>query len=128
MTNEQLASELRKAIGAHGAWKLRLRTAAATGSSTQSAQDAGNCCLCDFGKWLTDPMRGGGFAATVQHRVLSRIHNEFHHCAGRVVAAIESKDTVAANQLLDQEFAQLSEHLVSGLNKWISEARQGLAA
>lgn len=128
MESEQLAADLRKAIGAHGAWKLRLKTAVTIGKSPITAQDAANCTACDFGHWLTDAFRGGSLAGEVQHRVVSRIHAEFHAAAGEVIGCVERGDLARAHHLLETSFTERSEHLVNGLNKWITEARKKQAA
>lgn len=128
MNDQDFATELRNAIGSHGAWKLRLKTAVATGKSAIPSHDAAKCDACEFGKWLTDPTRGGSLALTVPHRVLSRIHAEFHQAAGEVISLVEINDLAAARHALDTTFTERSEHLVKGIGKWITELRQDIAA
>jgi len=127
MERETLATTLRSAIGKHGAWRLRLKTAVAVGHSNMTAQDAACAGCCEFGKWLSAPEQQR-LAETPQFRVINRLHTEFHETAGRVIGAIDRGESVAAARLLDTEFAQQSEHLVAGLNKWHHEAQKGLAS
>lgn len=50
MSNQQILEEIQKATGAHGAWKLRLRTATLTGKSDFTPQKVKCDDQCEFGK------------------------------------------------------------------------------
>lgn len=52
MSKNEMLEEVQNAIRAHGAWKLRLKTAIATGSSSLKVDDVARDDCCDFGKWL----------------------------------------------------------------------------
>ena len=47
-----LHDEITKAIGAHGVWKMRLRTAIETGKADANAADVAKDNACAFGQWL----------------------------------------------------------------------------
>lgn len=128
MSDQDLEKALRTAIGQHGAWRLKLKTAVTVGRATMTSQEAADHGCCAFGQWLGAPEQQARLGASVQHRVISRLHAEFHECAGQVIAAIERGDTRRAADLLDQDFTPKSDHLVAGLTKWSREAYQGSAA
>lgn len=128
MTHQDLASSLHDAIGQHGAWKLRLKTAMLTRRAQVTAAEASRCDCCAFGQWLDDPKRGGAYAVGVPHRVVSRIHAEFHQLAGEVVAAIERGDMAQAQSVFEAQFLPKSEHLVRNISKWLREAQGSRAA
>ena len=44
--------EITKAIGAHGIWKMRLRTAIDSGKADANAADVAKDNACAFGQWL----------------------------------------------------------------------------
>lgn len=122
MSEQSLDKALRTAIGQHGAWKLKLKTAVTVGRATMPSHQAADAGCCEFGRWLSAPEQVAALGNSVQHKVISRLHTEFHACAGRIIAAIEQGDTVQAARLLDQEFTPQSDHLVAGLTKWSREA------
>ena len=119
MTN--LSSEITNAIGAHGTWKLRLKTAIASGAADLSASKASSDCECAFGKWLHGPDIDMQTRSGMPYRVVLRLHREFHHAAGQVVAAVERGNRQLAQNLMDGEFTPRSEKLVRALTKWKGE-------
>lgn len=128
MTQQDLAASLHDAIGQHGAWKLRLKTAMLTGRAQVTSAEASRCDCCAFGQWLDDPKRGGAHAASVPHRVVHRIHAEFHQLAGQVISAIEAGDMAQAQSLFEGQFLPSSEHLVRNISKWLREVQGSRAA
>lgn len=120
-SNAELEAAVRAAIGAHGAWKLKLKTAVSTGRSDTTPATVGRDDQCEFGKWL----HGQGIDATTRagmpYQVVRRLHAEFHQCAGKVLAlGLDGKGT-EANQLLEGEYTARSEKLVTALSKWRGE-------
>ena len=122
MSDPLLARALRDAIGKHGAWKLKLKTSVTLGKAIIPAAEAMRDDCCDFGRWLHAPEQKANYGQTVQYRVITRLHREFHQCAGSIMQQVESGNAAKAAQLIDAEFTPQSEHLVRGLNKWVSEA------
>ena len=47
-----LQEEIAKALGAHGVWKMRLKTAIDTGKADAQAADVAKDNVCAFGQWL----------------------------------------------------------------------------
>lgn len=122
MSNPHLAQTLRDAIGKHGAWKLKLKTSVTIGKAIIPAAEAMRDDCCDFGRWLHAPDQIKNYGQTVQYRVITRLHREFHQCAGNIMQEIESGNVAKAAKLIDTDFTPQSEHLVRGLNKWAHEA------
>jgi len=119
--NQAIMKAIAAALGAHGAWKLRLRTAVTTGSSNVTPAQARCDKSCEFGKWL----HGHEIDAATKHgmpfKVVSRLHMEFHQCASHVLekAIVGEKD--GARSLLEGEFTQRSSKLGQALTKWRGE-------
>jgi len=121
MSDEVLINQINNAIGAHGSWKIKLRTAIRNGKSELSIDDIRCDSNCAFGKWIhgTDidaPTRNGA-----PYKVIKRLHAEFHVCAANVMQMATSGKTEAATNLLEGEFSAKSVKLVRGLNKWKGE-------
>ncbi|MBM2319930.1 MULTISPECIES: CZB domain-containing protein [Marivita] len=116
MAPTDLYTQLNEAIGAHGAWKLRLRMAAQKGTSSEMIETAGDCHVCDFGRWLDS--LPSHVRAQPEARQTIDLHAAFHTCAGRVakIAAQGQKDTALA--MLDHEFNDASNALKNAVVKW----------
>jgi hypothetical protein len=116
MTNADLYSKLTDAIGAHGAWKLRLRMAAMKGEHSDVIEKAGDCHVCDFGRWLD------GLPAAIrdlpQARETIELHASFHKCAGRIADMVAQGQQNAALEMLDTEFNSASNALKSAVANW----------
>ena len=120
-SNAQILEEVKKAIGAHGKWKLNLRTAINRGKSEYSVEDIRCDNLCEFGKWLYGPTIDEETKAGKPYEVVKRLHAEFHRCASQVLfyAVNDKKDE--AIQLLEGEYTERSDILIKALNKWKGE-------
>ncbi|MBK8085729.1 MAG: CZB domain-containing protein [Devosia sp.] len=123
MTQSDLEDAIRRAIGAHGAWKLKLKTAVTTGRSDATPQTVRKDDQCEFGRWLHGQGIDAQTRAGMPYKVVRRLHAEFHDCAGRVLQYGLDGKRVEANQLLEGEFAQRSETLVLALTKWRGEVQ-----
>ncbi len=122
MSQAELPNQINQAIGAHGAWKLRLRTAINTGACDIAPATASSDNQCAFGKWLHGPTVDATTRAGVPYQVIRRLHAEFHQTAGKVLTKAVAGDTLAAQKILDSEFNDQSEKLVRALHKWKREA------
>ncbi len=120
-SNMELEAAVRTAIGAHGAWKLKLKTAVSTGSSDTTPAIVGRDDQCQFGKWLHGQGIDDDIRAGMPYQVVRRLHAEFHQCAGRVLALGLEGKRVEANTLLEGEYTARSEKLVTALAKWRGE-------
>lgn len=127
MSNPQMLEEIKKALGAHGAWKLKLRTAISAGNS--DAEPGAVACdnLCEFGKWLYGPTLDDETRAGMPYHVVRRLHAEFHTCASKVLTLALDGKTEAAMELLEGEYTQRSDKLVRALTKWRGEVMLGVA-
>jgi hypothetical protein len=121
MSNHQFLKEVTAAIGAHGAWKMRLKTVVAVGRSEVSVADIKSDCKCAFGTWLYGPSIDAETRRGMPYQVVKRLHAEFHECAGRVVDLSVKGRKDEARGILEDEFAQRSEKLGRALNKWKGE-------
>ena len=121
MSNPEVTQQINTAIGAHGMWKLRLKTAVDSGRGDVSAAGAACDDKCPFGKWLYGPALAPAIREGMPYRVVRRLHAEFHTCAGSVLACVERGDRPGAMTLLGSEFAERSEKLSRALTKWKSE-------
>jgi hypothetical protein len=124
LPNSSLINEINQAIGAHGAWKMRLRTAINTGTGDITVADASHEALCAFGKWLTGPSVSPAVRAGVPYQVVRRLHAEFHQIAGQVLAEALRGRREEASILMEGPFAAQSEKLVRALTKWKNELTQ----
>lgn len=124
MMDHGMREAIRDALGAHGAWKLRLKTAVLTGRGDITAAQAACDDRCAFGRWLHGPDLGEGLKRTKPYQVVRRLHAEFHHSAGAVLAAAERGDNTTAESILAGEFDARSEVLKRALTKWLGELSQ----
>lgn len=121
MTTQQIITEINNAIGAHGAWKLKLRTAINRQKSDVTPFEAGCDNNCAFGKWLYS----NGIDQTMRrgkpYQVIRRLHAEFHDSAGRVLELALKGEKAAAEELMDGELRPRTEKLMLALSKWKRE-------
>ena len=130
MSNRIYIEEIKAGIGAHGAWKLKLRTAMTTGN-TDLKPDVVRCDdQCALGKWLHGSTIDAQTRLGMPYKVNKRVHAEFHECAARVVELILAGQTAKAEALLEGEFTERSEKVVRALTKWRGEllSSTGLAS
>lgn len=128
MNAHAIIEEVNNAIGAHGMWKMRLRTAITSGRCDITSADA--CCdnKCAFGKWLYGPTLDSQVRAGVPYQVIRRLHAEFHRSAGEVLAQVERGNASGAQATMGGEFADRSEKLVRALTKWKGELLNSTSA
>ena len=110
-----------EAIGAHGTWKLRLRSAIRTRSADITSATASCDDKCAFGQWLYGSQIDPATRASIPYGVVRRLHADFHRSAGNVLFLVERGKSEEAEALMTGEFAQRSEKLVRALNKWKGE-------
>lgn len=123
MATNQLGKGIKDAINAHATWRLKLKAAIMTGHSEFTVQNVSCNDKCAFGKWLQGTDFDEEARMGAPYRVISRLHTEFHKCAGDVLALATTERGAEAMTLLDGDFRQQSEKLIRGLRKWELEAR-----
>jgi len=116
-----MVQEINNAIGAHGAWKLRLRTAISRGTSDVSPEHVRCDDRCDFGKWIHGPSIDAQTRAGKPYEVVRRLHRDFHQTAANVLEHALSQNKAQAEQIMQGEFTERSEKLVRALTKWKGE-------
>jgi hypothetical protein len=115
----KLSDEIQAAIGAHGAWKLRLRTAVDRGTSAFTVSTVAVDNQCDFGKFLQKA------ATNSEHQHKCRdLHTQFHNAAAGVLQLALAGKKEAANQALgaQSEFTRVSRALTAAMMEWQSSA------
>lgn len=113
--------EINDAIGAHGAWKLRLRTAISMGKSDVEPATVRCDDRCAFGRWINGPTIDGHTRSGKPYQVIHRLHAEFHQAAATVLESALAGRKEHATQILEGEFRERSEKLVRALTKWKGE-------
>lgn len=110
--------QVRAAIGAHGMWKARLRSAIDTGASSVSVADIRPDNRCEFGQWLYGDCRGG-FAAPQEWETVRALHAAFHSEAARVLEmALSGRKAEAEKAMgLGGAFSHASSALVKELTR-----------
>lgn len=121
MHDSAMIENITSGIGAHGAWKLRLKTAIATGQFDQDAATVACDDKCGFGQWLYGESISPETRAGMPYQVIRRLHAEFHTCAARVVRHATGGHTQEARALLEGEYTERSEKLGRALVKWKRE-------
>lgn len=124
MSHAEMIKEINAAIGAHGAWKLKLRTAISHGKSDTSPEVVCKDDQCAFGKWLYGPSLDADTRAGKPYEVVKRLHADFHKCASNVLRKAVSGNERDANALFEGEFTDRSQILVVALSKWKGELQQ----
>jgi hypothetical protein len=109
-----------KAIGAHGAWKLRLKDAIQTGKSPLNAATVAVDNACEFGKWLYS-IPAAERDSPWGKRVVD-LHALFHQTAAKVLALALAGHTQAAMTELESggSFTLTSKNLTSAMVSWKS--------
>ena len=116
--------QIDNAIGAHGMWKARLRSAIDTGKSDFKTEIVRTDNNCDFGKWLH-----GAIAPELKNSPaypsIVKAHAEFHQEAGRILQlAVSGKKAEAEKELAPgSKFSNLSSQLTSAMMAWKSSAK-----
>jgi len=118
-----LKDEIDKAIGAHSAWKQRLKTAIDTGKAEVTVENASRDNVCPFGQWLYGTTIGGAKDLPGFNDVRT-VHASFHKCAAGVLdLALKGKKAEAATLLgASSEYSKTSAQLTQALMKWQKDA------
>ena len=112
--------EIELAIGAHGLWKSRLRTAIKTGSSDISVSVAQDDRQCAFGKWLHGTGLDPEMKRSDAYRKCIELHRQFHIAAAGVLSLSLAGRKKEAALALDptSEFSRISGELTRTLMAW----------
>jgi hypothetical protein len=112
-----IRTEITEAIGAHGAWKTRLKAAALAGATAIDPRQVADCHACRFGQWLDAHL-----SANPEDRAARRIfdlHQRFHRAAGEVAEAIcAGHGDQAVRDVETGPFKGASDALVAAMMDW----------
>jgi len=113
--------EINKAVGAHGIWKNRLKSAIDTGKSDVTPEVAAADNKCAFGKWLH------GLPEEMQNSPRCQNVKDLHACFHREAAsildlALSGEKEKAADSLADgSAFSDTSTQLTEAMMEWKRE-------
>lgn len=113
-----LKEQIKAAIAAHGAWKVRLKQAIENGNSDFKPDIVKLDNQCDFGKWLysaTPEVKQSSFYDAVK-----KLHAEFHATAGKVLLLAVTGQKAEAEKAygLGSDYAKISALLTNEMMKW----------
>lgn len=116
-------SAIDAAIGAHGQWKARLKTAIANGATAADAAKAHRSDACEFGKWLASAGLPPELHSSPRFKEAVRLHTAFHASAGRVLDAVAAgrQNDAVKSMAIGGEFALASATLTSHMMAWKRE-------
>jgi len=119
-TKPAVSELIKKAIGAHGMWKERLKAAIRTRKGDITVEQAGRDDRCEFGKWLNEFAEGN----TSPHLArIKELHRAFHHEVAAVLLAVRENRGNAEELLgIGSPFAHASALLTAEMLAWAREA------
>jgi methyl-accepting chemotaxis protein len=117
-----MKDEIRKAIGAHGLWKTRLKDAIQTGKSEFTVEGVGKDNNCEFGQWLYGTAKADTRYAK-RFETVRRLHADFHKEVARILelALKGGKDSALAALGDNTPFHKLSAELTMEMMSWAKE-------
>lgn len=117
MANPQ---EIDNAIGAHGLWKGRLKTAIDTGKIDVPVETIRKDNQCPFGKWLYGTSLSTAERNSSHYRTVKDLHAEFHKTAAHVteLALAGKKDQAQAMMRSSGEYANVTTRLTLAMMDW----------
>lgn len=113
-------NEIEKAIGAHGMWKTRLKTAIDSGQIDTPVETIKKDNQCAFGKWLYGSTLTASDKTSEHYRQILDLHAEFHRIAGQVVElALQGKRKEAEQMMsLNGAYSSISAKLTKAMIDW----------
>lgn len=110
-------TEIAEAIGAHGAWKTRLKAAALAGAANLDPATVADGHRCRFGLWIDGHIKA--HPNDRDARRISDLHQQFHRCAGGVALSIrEGRSAEALQDIETGRLKQITETLVAEMMAW----------
>ncbi|MEI7893783.1 MAG: CZB domain-containing protein [Myxococcales bacterium] len=124
METSETKRQIRKAIEAHGLWKLQLLDAVLTGKNDLTPESVIRDDACVFGQWLLAPSLPPQLVMSHQYEVVRYLHARFHFEAAKVLAtAMVGADM--ASELLSplSRYTRASSELRRSMMKWEKSLR-----
>lgn len=113
-------TEIDRAIGAHGMWKLRLKAAIASGRMEAPIEAIRADEDCPFGKWLASPTIAPSTRGTTHYARVRELHAEFHQAAATVAELAVAGRAAEAEQMIAMsgDFSHAASRLTSAMQEW----------
>lgn len=113
-----IIEQIDKAIGAHGAWKVKLRQNI-DGTLALVPAEVGVDNRCEFGKWLYS-LAGTPVAADPHYKEILDLHKAFHKIAATVVTKVQAGDKAGAETSigLKGDYTVASAKLTAKMVEW----------
>jgi hypothetical protein len=115
--------EITKAIGAHGMWKMRLRSAIDGGKADANPIEVAKDNACAFGQWLYGSTIPATARTTLDYTTVRKLHTEFHKCAAKVLECVSNGKKAQADALMVGEYTKISGDLTAAMMKWKAAVR-----
>ena len=115
-----IGKEIEKAIGAHGMWKHRLKTAIENGKIDTPVKTIAMDNQCDFGKWLDGTTLTLTDKTSAHFKTVKELHEEFHKTAARVAGFAVSGNKSEAKKLMaiGGDYSLISAKLTAAMMEW----------
>jgi methyl-accepting chemotaxis protein len=115
-----LKQQINAAVGAHGMWKAKLRTAIESGHCDVSVAAIRDDHRCTFGSWLHGEARKAGMKNRAQYQTCVDLHKRFHGAAADVVslALAGKKNEAQTAASAGGEFGRASAELTTAMLIW----------
>jgi len=113
-----IVEQIDKAIGAHGAWKVKLRQNI-DGTLSLVPAEVGVDNRCEFGKWLYS-LTGTPAATDPYYKEILELHKAFHKVAATVVTKVQSGDKTGAEAAIGfkGDYTAASSKLTAKMMEW----------
>lgn len=122
-TADNLAGQITRAIGAHGQWKARLRTAIDSGTYDVVPAEVRLDDRCEFGTWLHSSIAAEE-RSDPNYATVKQLHANFHQRAADVLEMVARGDEAGARRSMDHAgaFADASAQLTQAMMTWQRKA------
>lgn len=112
-----ILEQIDKAIGAHGAWKVKLKQNI-DGTLSLNLAEVSIDNRCEFGKWLYS--HTGAQTSDPHYKEVLTLHKAFHSAAGEVVSKVMKGDKAGAEASigLNGAYASASSKLTAKMMDW----------
>ena len=115
--------EIKDAVGAHGAWKRKLKSAITTGKIDVEIATIKADKQCSFGKWLYGPTITEKQKNSEHYSKVQELHVVFHETAAKVAQLAISGEKAHAMNMLEAngEFTIASAELTTSMMAWLKD-------
>ncbi|MEK6743868.1 MAG: CZB domain-containing protein [Nitrospirota bacterium] len=118
-------NDIKNAIGDHGIWKKKLKSAVDTGKIADEISTIRSDDSCDFGKWLHRPSTMDNQKDSKHYKKVCKLHADFHEKAALVAQLAVAGNKTAAMKMLDVngEYVEASATLTAAMLAWLKETK-----